>query len=71
MSGLTDALRDRVARKGRRAQVPCGALGEVMVEALSPQDCASLARQGGRALLYAACRDLQESGEALRREGLL
>ena len=71
MSGLTEALRDRASRRGRTARVSCGALGTVTVEALSPADCAILARQGGRALLYAACRELQESGEALRRDGLL
>lgn len=71
MSGLTELLRDRASRRGRTARVPCGALGTVTVEALSPADCAALARRGDRALLYAACRELQESGEALRRKGLL
>ena len=50
----------------------CGLLGTVTVEALPPRECAALGmRDGGRALLYAACRDLQTAGETLRREGRL
>lgn len=66
---LADTLRERVSRRGRTAEVDCGALGTVTVEALSPQECAALGMaDGGRALLYAACRELQQAGEALRRE---
>ena len=66
---LADILRERVSRRGRTAQVDCGALGTVTVEALSPRECAALGMaDGGRALLYAACRELQAAGEALRRE---
>lgn len=72
MTALTDTLRERLSRRGRRAQADCGALGTVTVEALSPRECAALGmRDGGRGLLYAACRELQRSGEALRREGRL
>ena len=66
---LADILRERVSRRGRTAQVDCGALGIVTVEALSPRECAALGMaDGGRALLYAACRELQAAGETLRRE---
>ena len=66
---LADVLRQRVSRRGRTAQVDCGALGTVTVEALSPRECAALGMaDGGRALLYAACRELQAAGETLRRE---
>ena len=67
-----DVLRERVSRRGRTAEVACGLLGTVTVEALPPRECAALGmRDGGRALLYAACRDLQTAGETLRREGRL
>ncbi len=69
MNGLTDALRERLSRRGRTAQVRCGALGVLTVEALSPKDCAALLKKDSRALLYAACRELQQAGEELRREG--
>ena len=66
---LSDILRERVSRRGRTAQVDCGALGTLTVEALSPRECAALGMaDGGRALVYAACRELQAAGEALRRE---
>lgn len=66
---LADILRERVSRRGRTAQVDCGELGIVTVEALPPRECATLGMaDGGRALLYAACRELQAAGEALRRE---
>ena len=69
---LADVLRERVSRRGRTAEVACGLLGTVTVEALPPRECAVLGmRDGGRALLYAACRDLQTAGETLRREGRL
>ena len=69
---LADVLRERVSRRGRTAEVACGLLGTVTVEALPPRECAALGmRDGGRALFYAACRDLQIAGETLRREGRL
>lgn len=69
---LADVLRERVSRRGRTAEVACGLLGTVPVEALPPRECAALGmRDGGRALFYAACRDLQTAGETLRREGRL
>ena len=69
---LADVLRVRVSRRGRTAEVACGLLGTVTVEALPSRECAALGlRDGGRALLYAACRDLQTAGETLRREGRL
>lgn len=69
---LADVLRERVSRRGRTAEVACGLLGTVTVEALPPREYAALGmRDGGRALFYAACRDLQTAGETLRREGRL
>ena len=69
---LADVLRERVSRRGRTAEVECGLLGTVTVEALPPRECAALGlRDCGRALFYAACRDLQTAGETLRREGRL
>ena len=69
---LADVLRVRVSRRGRTAEVACGLLGTVTVEGLPPRECAALGmRDGGRALFYAACRDLQTAGETLRREGRL
>ena len=69
---LADVLRERVSRRGRTAEVACGLLGTVTVEALPPRECTALGlRDGGRALFYAACRDLQTAGETLRREGRL
>ena len=69
---LADVLRERVSRRGRTAEVACGLLGTVTVEVLPPRECAALGlRDGGRALFYAACRDLQTAGETLRREGRL
>ena len=66
---LADTLRERVSRRGRTAQVDCGELGTVTVEALSPRECAALGMADhGRVLLYAACRELQAAGEVLRRE---
>ncbi len=66
---LLEALRQRTLHRGQTAQVPCGALGTVTVEALSPQECAALGMaDGGRALFYAACRELQLAGETLRRK---
>ena len=66
---LADVLRQRVSRRGRTAEVSCGELGTLTVEALPPRECAALGMaDSGRALLYAACRELQAAGETLRRE---
>ena len=65
---LLDILRERTARRGTHAQVDCGELGQMTVEALPPAECARL-QNNPRALLYAACRELQAAGEALRKEG--
>lgn len=72
MTALADTLRERASRRGQTAQVDCGALGMLTVEALPAGECSALAAERGeRGLLYAACRELQEAGEALRREGLV
>lgn len=65
---LLEVLRGRAARRGGTAQVDCGELGLLTVEALSPADAARLSGDS-RALLYAACRELQAAGETLRGEG--
>ena len=67
---LLDTLRDRTGFRGGTAQVDCGELGTLTVEALPPADCFQLSGDS-RALLYAACRELQLAGEALRQEGKL
>jgi len=66
---LLEILRQRTAHKGRTAQVSCGNLGVLTVEALPVAECGRY--KDDRALLYAACRELQSAGEALRREGSL
>lgn len=38
MSAVTDALRERLSRRGCTARVRCGVLGTLTVEALSPKD---------------------------------
>ena len=65
---LLEVLRGRAARRGGTAQVDCGELGVLTVEALPPADAARFSGDS-RALLYAACRELQAAGEALRSEG--
>lgn len=66
---LLDVLQERTDRRHRTAQADCGALGLLSVEALPPAELARL--QNDRAVLYAACRELQSAGEALRRAGKL
>lgn len=68
---LTDILRQRVDRARRTAAVDCGSLGLLTVEALPLRECALLSAgpDPDRSLLYAACRELQGSGEILRQEG--
>lgn len=67
---LLDTLRERTARKGTAAQVDCGELGFLSLEALSPAECDQLGKNP-RGLFYAACRELQKCGEVLRKEGKL
>lgn len=68
---LTDVLRQRVDQAHQTAQVDCGGLGELTVEALPLRECALLTTSPdpNRSILYAACRELQHAGEALRQEG--
>lgn len=66
---LLDVLRARTERRDRTAQVSCGELGLLSVEALPPAELARL--QSDRAVLYTACRELQTAGESLRRAGKL
>ena len=69
--GLAEKLGARAARQGRSAPVACGELGTVTVEALSVRELERLLRgaDGTRAVFYAACRELQSAGEALRKAG--
>lgn len=69
--GLAETLRLRAARLGRTAEVSCGALGTVTVEALPLREIELLHRgaDSARAIFYAACRELQAAGEALHRTG--
>lgn len=64
---LLDVLQARTDRRHRTAQVDCGELGLLSVGALPPAELARL--QTDRAVLYAACRELQSAGESLRRAG--
>lgn len=66
---LLDVLRERTERRAATAQVSCGVLGLLSVEALPPAELARL--QSDRAVLYAACRELQSAGETLRKAGKL
>lgn len=69
--GLADILRARAAFQGRTAQVECGELGILTVEALPTRELELLMRgpDGTRAVFYAACRELQTAGEELRKTG--
>ena len=69
--GLAETLGARAARKGRSAPVECGELGILTVEALPVRELELLLRgpDGQRAVFYAACRELQSAGEALRKAG--
>ena len=69
--GLSETLGARAARQGCCASVDCGALGTVTVEALPLRELELLLRgaDGQRAVFYAACRELQAAGEALRQRG--
>ncbi|MCB7051738.1 hypothetical protein LIZ34_15430 [Intestinimonas butyriciproducens] len=73
MMDLTGRLRQRSRQVKETAQVDCGGLGTLTVQALSLREGQALSKgpDGDRALLYAACRQLQSAGEQLRREGRL
>lgn len=70
---LMERLRRRSQQSKETAQVDCGGLGVLTVQALPIRECQTIANgpDGDRALLYAACRQLQSAGEQLRREGRL
>lgn len=70
---LTQRLRQRSEQIKATAQVDCGGLGTLTVQALPLREGQAIANgpDGHRALLYAACRQLQSAGEQLRREGRL
>lgn len=70
---LLERLRLRTQQANNTAQVDCGGLGVLTVQALPIRECEALAAgpDRDRALLYAACRQLQTAGEQLRREGRL
>lgn len=69
--GLADRLGQRAALRGRSAPVTCGGLGTLTVEALPVRELELLLRgpDGARAVFYAACRELQQVGEELRKAG--
>ena len=66
---LADILAARAARAA--ASVDCGALGTLTVEALPLRDAERYAMggDGDRGLVYAACRELQQAGQALFEAG--
>ncbi len=70
---LLEVLRRRSQAVQATAQVDCGALGTLTAQALPLREYAALAAgtDSDRAVLYAACRQLQAAGEQLRREGRL
>lgn len=70
---LTERLRRRSQQSKETARADCGGLGVLTVQALPIRECQAIANgpDGDRALLYAACRQLQSAGEQLRREGRL
>lgn len=67
---LLDTLRRRQGGVSQTAEIACGELGMLTVQGLSPQELSGLGSDP-RAVLYAACRDLQRCGEQLRQEGRL
>lgn len=71
--GLAEKLAARANARGATAQVTCGELGSVTVEALPIRELELLARgpDGARRVFYAACRELQTAGEEMRRAGKL
>ena len=71
--GLEEVLRQRTAVTARTAEVSCGELGRLTVEALPQREWQQLAHgaDGARAVFFAACRALQAEGEVLRSQGRL
>ena len=70
---LADILTARAASARATATVDCGALGSVTVEALPLRELErfSSGPDGDRGLVYAACRELQQAGNALFNAGKL
>lgn len=70
---LQEILEQRLTAAGQQAQVVCGALGTLTVQGLSPREFSLLSRSADapRQVLYAACRQLQQAGEAMRSRGML
>ena len=71
--GLAEKLAARANARGATAQVACGELGTVTVEALPLRALELLSRgpDSARKVFYAACRELQMAGEEMRRVGKL
>jgi len=71
MTPLQDILMQRLTAAKGTADVDCGGLGILTVEGLSPREFALLSRgeDAPRRVFYAACRQLQLAGEALREGG--
>ena len=69
--GLREVLQARAAFQGRTAEVSCGELGVLTVEALPIREAEALSRgaDAHRAVFYAACRELQAEGDAMHRAG--
>lgn len=69
--GLAEKLAARANARGATAQVTCGELGAVTVEALPVRELELLLRgpDGARKVFFAACRELQSAGEEMRRAG--
>ena len=69
--GLAEKLTSRANAREATAQVDCGELGTVTVEALPLRELELLGRgpDGARKVFYAACRELQAAGEEMRRAG--
>ena len=68
---LTDILAARALSARATAAVDCGALGTLTVEALPLRDAErfTVGGDGDRGLVYAACRELQQAGQALFEAG--
>lgn len=71
MMALSEVLAARANTARATAQVDCGSLGTVTLEALSVRELEQLSRgaDADRAIFYAACRDLQRVGAELLRQG--
>lgn len=68
---LSEVLAARANTARASAQVECGSLGTVTLEALPLRELERLERgaDADRAIFYAACRDLQRAGAELLRQG--